>query len=95
MSQNIRIVVKPPEVSEPTSISLKIVEFGNPASPEVHSAIDDGEVAIKRYEDTPEEWVFNSDNTSYLPRKVLKINVPSHPILGIVVYNLTQNCPVR
>ncbi len=59
------------------------------------SAIDAGEVAIKRYEDTPEEWVFNSDNTSYLPRKVLKINVPSHPILGIVVYNLTQNCPVR
>ena len=59
------------------------------------SAIDDGEVAIKRYEDAPEEWIFNSDNTSYLPRKVLKINVPSHPILGIVVYNLTQNCPVR
>ena len=59
------------------------------------STIDAGEVAIKRYEDTPEEWVFNSDNTSYLPRKVLKINVPSHPILGIVVYNLTQNCPVR
>jgi SOS-response transcriptional repressor LexA/SAM-dependent methyltransferase len=55
----------------------------------------DGTFAIKRFGESKPDWLFHSDNPAYDPIHVAKINVPSHPILGVAIHNLTQDCPVR
>ena len=55
----------------------------------------DGTFAIKRFGESETEWLFRSDNPAYVPIHIAKIDVPSHPILGIAIHNLTQDRPVR
>lgn len=55
----------------------------------------DGTFAIKRFGESETEWIFHSDNPAYDPIRIPKADVPSHPILGIAIHNLTQGIRVR
>lgn len=55
----------------------------------------DGTFAIKRFGESPAEWLFHSDNPAYAPIRIAKADVPSHPILGVAVHNLTRGESVR
>jgi len=55
----------------------------------------DGTFAIKRFRESATEWLFHSDSPAYAPIRVSKADVPSHPILGIAIHNLSQGTPIR
>ena len=55
----------------------------------------DGTFSIKRFGESQTEWLFQSDNPAYGPIRIARIDVSSHPILGIVLHNLSQDGPVR
>jgi SOS-response transcriptional repressor LexA/SAM-dependent methyltransferase len=61
----------------------------------IMGGFDDGTFAIKRFGESKTDWLFHSDNPAYDPIRIAKIDVPSHPILGIAIHNLSQDCPVR
>ncbi len=57
---------------------------------------DRGECAIKRISESPDEWVFVSDNPVYEDIRVLKVDSSDeYPIYGTVIYNLTTGQEVR
>jgi len=47
-----------------------------------------GTFAIRRFGESETDWVFQSDSPAYSPIRVAKIDVPSHPILGIAIHSL-------
>mgnify|MGYP002641984536 CR=1 FL=1 len=48
------------------------------------------EAAIKRLHETPSHWLFCSDNPTFDTIRVSRVDIPSYPILGIVIHNLTR-----
>jgi SOS-response transcriptional repressor LexA len=56
---------------------------------------DRGEFALKRFRDTPDAWLFRSDNPAHADIPIPKSDQPAHPILGIALHNLTRNAGVR
>ncbi|MDD9303025.1 MAG: hypothetical protein HUK40_12065 [Desulfobacter sp.] len=54
------------------------------------SALNAGEVAVKRISESENHWIFKSDNPEYEDILLEKEYDDQYPILGIVVYNLTK-----
>jgi phage repressor protein C with HTH and peptisase S24 domain len=54
------------------------------------STLSDGEVAVKRILESEHTWIFTSDNPAYQDINVEKTEDEQYPILGTVLFNLTQ-----
>jgi SOS-response transcriptional repressor LexA len=54
------------------------------------STLSDGEVAVKRIRESKHAWIFTSDNPAYQEIIVEKTEDEQYPILGTVIFNLTQ-----
>jgi superfamily II DNA or RNA helicase/phage repressor protein C with HTH and peptisase S24 domain len=59
------------------------------------SHLSQGEHAVKRIEETANDWLFHSDNPSFPALTLTKTDVQNMPILGIVLFNLSKGQRVR